>query len=224
MNRGQELVPGIGVVESGDMAFLYKITNNINKKSYIGWTSKSVDIRWKQHKFDAFNKNTNRKFYNAIKKYGIDCWDVQTLMEVSTNGEAKEKEIELILYYKTYEVGYNSTLGGDGNNGIVMTKESNDKRSIKLKGIKRPDGWNTHRTHSEDSKNKISASHLGMKKPWVKWTDEQIQKRAMTRRVLTKEQYDMIYELRNKGLYTKDIANVVGVSNDVVKKWLHKSW
>jgi predicted transcriptional regulator len=34
----------------------------------------------------------------------------------------------------------------------------------------------------------------------------------------------MIYKLRNEGLYTKDIANIVGVSNDVVKKWLHMSW
>lgn len=55
------------------MAFVYKITNNINNKSYIGWTSKVADNRWEQHKFYAFNKISNSKFPNAIKKRHVHC-------------------------------------------------------------------------------------------------------------------------------------------------------
>lgn len=58
------------------MAFLYKITNIITNKSYIGWTGKTVEGRWATHKTDALKNKDNRKFYNSIRKYGIDCWTV----------------------------------------------------------------------------------------------------------------------------------------------------
>jgi DNA invertase Pin-like site-specific DNA recombinase len=63
-----------------------------------------------------------------------------------------------------------------------------------------------------------------MKKPWVKWTQEQIIKRAMTRRALTEQQYNQIHELRKTGLRICDIAKQVNTSSDLVKKWLKKSW
>jgi group I intron endonuclease len=206
------------------MPIVYKITNTLTKKSYIGWTGKTVEARWQQHKKSALKNKVNTKFYNSIRKYGVDCWQVDTLQEVSTNCEAKQLEIDFISKYKTYENGYNSTFGGDGNNGIIMSEESNIKRSNKLKGIKKPKGWNLHRTHSESTKNKISNSHLNMKKPWVKWNDEQIKKRSMPRRSLTKEQYDKMQTFRKDGMVTKKIAEILGVSNDVVKKWIHKDW
>jgi group I intron endonuclease len=212
------------VIKNNIMAFVYKITNNINNKSYIGWTSKSVDNRWKKHKFYAFNKISNGKFPNAIKKYGVDCWDVIILIEVDSNDTAKKLEIEFIEKYDTYHNGYNSTKGGDGNTSLIMSEESNIKRSLALKGIAKPINFNVGRIHSETTKQKISNKHLGMKKPWVKWSDEQIKKRAMTRRTLTKEQYDTMITLRNTGMTTKNIASQIGVSNDIVKKWIHKSW
>ena len=46
----------------------------------------------------------------------------------------------------------------------------------------------------------------------------------MTRRSLTKEQYDLMIKLRSEGLITKEIAKIINVSNDVVKKWIHKTW
>ena len=42
------------------MSFVYKIQNIVNNKSYIGWTSKTVDFRWNEHKKDAL------KFGNSI--------------------------------------------------------------------------------------------------------------------------------------------------------------
>jgi group I intron endonuclease len=212
------------VIKNNIMAFVYKITNNITNKSYIGWTNKPVDNRWKQHKFYAFNKISNNKFPNAIKKYGVDCWDVITLIEVDSKDTAKKLEIEFIEKYDTYHNGYNSTKGGDGNNCIIMSEESNIKRSLTLKGIAKPINFNVGRIHSETTKQKMSNKHLGMKKPWVKWSDEQIKKRAMTRRTLTKEQYDIMIALRNTGMTTKNIASQIGVSNDIVKKWIHKAW
>ncbi len=206
------------------MAYIYKIQNIINNKCYIGWTSKSVDFRWKEHKSDAIKIRDNRKFYNAIRKYGVDSWNVIILCEVETKEVALKKEIEYIKIFDSYSNGYNSTLGGDGNNGIIMSEESNIKRSEKLKGVKKPNGFNVGRIHSDETKDKISKSHIGKKKPWVKWSKEQISKRAMTQRSLTKEQYDLMNKLRGEGMITKEIAKIINTSNDVVKKWIHKTW
>jgi len=206
------------------MAFIYKIENINNNKCYIGWTSKSVDFRWNEHKSDAIKIRDNRKFYNAIRKYGVDSWNVTTLCEVDSKEIVLKKEIEYIQLYDSYHNGYNATLGGDGNNGIIMSKESNFKRSEKLKGIKKPNGFNVGRIHSDETKDKMSKSHIGKKKPWVKWSEEQISKRAMTRRSLTKEQYDLMIKLRGEGMITKEIAKIINTSNDIVKKWIHKTW
>jgi group I intron endonuclease len=206
------------------MAIIYKIENTINKKCYIGWTSKTLDIRWEQHKKAALKNKENRKFYNAIRKYGTDVWDVQLVCEVNTKDLATKKEIEFIALYDSYTNGYNSTLGGDGNNGIIMSEESNKKRSEKLKGIKKQIPGFLGRIHSDESKKKISLSHIGKSKPWVKWSDEQIKKRSMKRRSLTKEQYDQMIELRSEGIVTKKIAEIIGTTNDIVKKWIHLKW
>lgn len=206
------------------MAFIYKIENINNNKCYIGWTSKSVDFRWNEHKSDAIKIRDNRKFYNAIRKYGVDSWNVTTLCEVDSKEIALKKEIEYIQLYNSYYNGYNATLGGDGNNGIIMSKESNLKRSEKLKGIKKPNGFNVGRIHSNETKDKMSKSHIGKKKPWVKWSEEQISKRAMTQRSLTKEQYELMIKLRSEGMITKEIAKIINTSNDIVKKWIHKTW
>ena len=40
------------------MGYIYKITNNINQKIYIGLTTLSVEERWKSHLYTAFNENS----------------------------------------------------------------------------------------------------------------------------------------------------------------------
>ena len=206
------------------MAIVYKITNKLNQKPYIGWTKKSLDERWNQHKRAALRHQGNRKFYNAIKKYGTDAWSLEIIQENLKPTEAKQKEMEFIETFNSYIDGYNSTLGGDGNNGIVMSEESNERRSIALKGIPK-DYLRMHgKKHSEESKNKISASHIGMKKPWVKWNKDQITKRAMTRRAITKEQYDILHDRKSQKIPYKQIANETGLTLDMVKKWAKRDW
>lgn len=203
---------------------VYKITNHLTNKSYIGWTSQPIEVRWQQHKKLADKNKDNRPFYNAIRKYGHDCWKVDLLEQVSTKGLAKAKEIEYIDYYRTYEIGYNATRGGDGNNGIQMSDESNRARSIALKDKPKNYDRMAGKKHTEESKKKISEAHVGMKKPWVKWTPEQIKKRSMPRRSLTEQQYKTIHNMRNDGHTIRVIAETVGSTPDVVKVWLKKTW
>ncbi len=55
--------------------YIYKITNTINNKCYIGQTRTNINKRWNKHKFvstDPGNKAYNYPLYNAFRKYGID--------------------------------------------------------------------------------------------------------------------------------------------------------
>lgn len=96
------------------MAFIYKITNLINGKSYIGKTSFSIEKRFKEHQNDAFrDRNEKRPLYNAMRKYGIDNFIVEQIEECS-DALSCEREKYWINYYDTYSNGYNATKGGDG--------------------------------------------------------------------------------------------------------------
>lgn len=206
---------------------IYKITNTLTNQSYIGYTKQTLNIRWKQHYSQALKESKNRKFYNAIRKYGVDVWDREVIDVANDANEAKVKETFYIEKFNTYNQGYNATKGGDGNNGIIMSAESNLARSQKLKGIRKSAATIEkfkQRKHSHHSRQKISQSHLGKKKPWVKWTPEQCRARGLARRAITKDQFDAIHNLRNQGFKIKDIANEVALSIDMVKKWLKMVW
>lgn len=101
------------------MGYIYKITNKINNKVYIGKTSKTVQTRWNQHIHDA-EKITNEKrpLYEAFKKYGICNFTVEVIEECSDD-MLIQKEIDYIAQYHSYIgdpqcCGYNATPGGDG--------------------------------------------------------------------------------------------------------------
>lgn len=85
------------------MIGIYKVTNLINQKKYIG---QSIDIerRFKEHHTDPFettNPASKHIFYQAIKKYGIKNFSFEILEECTTQ-ELDEKEKYWIKYYNTY--------------------------------------------------------------------------------------------------------------------------
>lgn len=97
------------------MGFIYKITNILNNKCYIGQTHFTVEKRWKEHKEDSHKESLRKRpLYNAIRKYGIENFIIETLEEVE-DILLNEREIYWIDYYNSYgKTGYNATLGGDG--------------------------------------------------------------------------------------------------------------
>ena len=98
------------------MAYIYKITNDINNKVYIGKTEFSIEKRFKEHCQDAFrDRNEKRPLYSAMRKYGIEHFHIE-LIEETDNPE--EREIYWIEALKTFKLGYNATKGGDGRKYI----------------------------------------------------------------------------------------------------------
>lgn len=93
------------------MGYIYKITNDINDKIYIGKTEFNIEKRFQEHIKDSEKLYKNRPLYNAMNKYGIEHFKIE-LIEETNNTEEREKY--WISYYNSYSNGYNATLGGDG--------------------------------------------------------------------------------------------------------------
>ncbi len=96
------------------MGFIYKISNDINNKVYIGKTNFTIEDRWKEHLHDSQRNNDKRRpLYNAMNKYGSNHFFISCIEEVDDN-LLSEREIYWIQQYDSYNNGYNATLGGDG--------------------------------------------------------------------------------------------------------------
>ena len=96
------------------MPYIYKITNKINNKAYIGKTLSTTDKRWKQHCIDSKKRRyEKRPLYSAMNKYGIDCFLIETIEECDEN-VLSQREKYWIEYYGSFKNGYNATIGGDG--------------------------------------------------------------------------------------------------------------
>lgn len=91
--------------------FIYKITNRVNNKSYIGQTRFTVEHRFKQHIKNYNIEHRKQPLYMAFDKYGLQNFKVETLEECDVD-KLDEREIYWIAYYDTFRNGYNATLGG----------------------------------------------------------------------------------------------------------------
>lgn len=111
---------------------IYKATNMVTGKVYIGLTIQGLEKRKSQHNRKADNRRYTYKFYNAIREHGADAfiWEI-----VESNIKSKEllksREIYWIAFYDSFHNGYNSTTGGDG---VIFTKEVRYKISRANKG------------------------------------------------------------------------------------------
>ena len=101
------------------MGHIYKITNKINGKSYIGKTLGSIEDRWREHWSESTKERTkNRPLYRAFKKYGKLNFTIEEIEKVK-DSEANIREQYWIEFYKTYgKTGYNATRGGEGKKTV----------------------------------------------------------------------------------------------------------
>lgn len=100
------------------MPYIYKITNKINGKIYIGKTLQTVEKRWQEHSSDYLKPRCEKRpLYSAMRKYGIENFIVEEI-EKCNNEILSEREKYWIEYYGSFKNGYNATLGGDGKSYI----------------------------------------------------------------------------------------------------------
>jgi group I intron endonuclease len=159
---------------------VYKHTNKINGKVYIGITRKKPLARWEYG--NGYRHNAH--FSSAIEKYGWDAFSHEILYSGLTEDEALDIERNLISKYNSAnrEFGYNIELGGrkrgatseetleklrqrmlganNHNYGKHLSEETRRKLSECNTGEKHPK-WGTH--HSEETRKKIGETNRGEK-------------------------------------------------------------
>lgn len=103
------------------MGYIYKITNLVNGKVYIGKTARNIESRFYEHKYTAENiesHNSTYPLYQAMRKYGTENFNFEILEEYD-DLTIDDREKEYIKLYNSYIGfkncnGYNATLGGEG--------------------------------------------------------------------------------------------------------------
>lgn len=121
------------------MGCLYKLTSP-SGKSYIGISSKTLDFRWRQHKYNANKGRASERdedcaaLYSAMRKYPVEQFGVEVLMESDDWEILKREEIKAIAHHGTFSPGgYNLTRGGDGVVGSKPTEATRRRMSVSAK-------------------------------------------------------------------------------------------
>lgn len=234
------------------MRYIYKITNLLSGKVYIGQTN-DVNKRKYTHFYNARN-NDQRYLYRAIRKYGKQNFIIETI-EQCEDELSNDREQYWIEYYDStnHDKGYNLTLGGyhfqfseetikkmsDSHKGKKLSEEQKQKISNATKGENHP-MWN--KFHSEESKQKMSDSHKD-KIPHNKnipMSAEQKQKLSditknylsnvnnrIKRSKLTIEDINTIHDMLNKNIPLEEISKIFNVCKFTIQKILnntHSLW
>lgn len=118
-------------------SIIYQITNVVNSKFYIGKTSKTLQERFQRHCYNHQKQKTH--LYNAMRKYGVDKFNIEIIEILEETNSANEREI---YWIETLKPHYNMTIGGDGGD---TSNSPNFKSAIKLVHQKRkPEDYATY--------------------------------------------------------------------------------
>ena len=146
---------------------IYKITNLLNYKVYVGQTKRTLEERMSEHK-----RKGRLPIDYAIKKYGIDNFSVEIIDVAESQKELDAKEIKWVAFYNCVTPnGYNLTKGSKRTFGYKHSEQAKEKMS-KAKAEAYLGSGNPFfgKHHSESQKRKWSMLRKGMKH----LTDEQI--------------------------------------------------
>ena len=177
---------------------IYKYTNKLNGKIYIGQTVRTLEERLKEHM--RKNKTIIDK---ALNKYGIDNFEIEILCKCNDVNELNEKEIYYIkLYNSLIPNGYNQCYGGGNTMGYHHKDISKQKMSEHKKGKKT--GVNNPfygKTHSEETKKRFSEQRKGRKLS-QEWRDN-----------IGKSQFKKVLCVENNTIYEsiKDCGEKLGI-------------
>lgn len=149
---------------------VYLITNRVNGKRYVGITCRGYRERFKEHIHEALN-GSKTILHNAIRKYGINNFDLMLLESNVPDELIGGREQHYIALYNTFYasgIGYNMTEGGGGMAGYKHTEDTKHKISESLQGHKFPESRNrkiqeamTGRVYKPEWRAALSQSRLG---------------------------------------------------------------
>jgi len=115
---------------------IYKITNIINNKVYIGSSASGFLRRKNIHVCDlSKNKHHSKKLQNRWNKHGKENFKFEVI-EYCESSKLLEKEQYWINFYDSYHKGYNATPIAGNCKGRPVSEETRLKIMKSLKGRK----------------------------------------------------------------------------------------
>jgi group I intron endonuclease len=152
--------------------YIYLITNLVNGKKYVGYTTRTVKKRWKEHMTMA-GRGSRFFIHNAIRKWGPARFVVETLETVvGTREDIQAAEVRQITAHGCQApAGYNLSRGGEGTLDFSVdaleriaaaqrgrTRSEDFRRHVSLaqKGVPKPEGFGA----------KVSEALKGKSRPW----------------------------------------------------------
>ena len=143
---------------------IYRITCNVNRKNYIGYTGQEINGYLKEH-FASAERGVAKLLYDAIRKHGSDNFTTEVLCQTTIKSYAVELECHFISQFDSFchsGKGYNLTFGGDGGDTSSSPKY---QAGIARRNLK----WKTHPPehisggwkHDAAAKKKMSDAHRG---------------------------------------------------------------
>lgn len=210
------------------MGCVYKATNKINGKIYIGKTKYNHIKRFDGHCKDALIGNSKFAFHSAIRKYGRENFNVECLAK--SEDEKKLLKLE-IFYIKKFNctvdsgLGYNMTLGGEsGVQTEVVKKKIGDANRLRVyskQTKKKISDGNKGKTWSDERKAEWSkrltgsGNHMFGKKRKPTWTGKKHTKK--TRKKLRQLRLGGLSAGINNGMFGK-----VRITNGIINKTIKK--
>lgn len=184
-----------------DKGKIYKITNKINNKVYIGCTVTSLEKRYYEHIYRCFKTDYKSKLYNSIKKYGVENFFIELIEECEVE-KIYETERKYIEQYDSFKNGLNSTLGGEGCLGYTHSLEIRKKISKTTKEGNSHKGKTYKTLYGENGESEKERRRKSVKKYWDGLTNEDKVKRTeKTKESLRKKSkypIETIKEIKNK--------------------------
>lgn len=142
------------MTENKSYGVIYKATNVINEKVYIGQTIQTLHSRQLKHESFSRKENPPCHFCRALKKYGLDNFKWEVVMSCNNREELNNMECQCITTFDSHKNGYNQTLGGEGSSGRKHSEATKKLISLKKTGI----------PLSKEHREKLSLTHRGVKK------------------------------------------------------------
>lgn len=146
---------------------VYRHTNTVNGKQYVGITKHTMQDRWREHVYSAFRENSMNAFHCAIRKYGVDAFDHEVLyVDEECDYSVLEKfERDYIIESDCLAPnGYNMTEGGGGTLGFKFSDEQRIQlsRTHKESYINGKTPTMQGKTHSDETKKNWSELRSGV--------------------------------------------------------------
>lgn len=141
--------------------WLYKLTNRLNGKQYIGTSVNPVSHRISRHLYAAKNNRDNcMAITRAIRKHGLGAFSVETIGQAVSHEELMRMEFSAIKEQNTLTPnGYNVSEGGEGARR-ACSPETRERISLALKA-KKMIPWNFGKRNPQTIARYSRTRHVG---------------------------------------------------------------